>query len=65
MAAPKGKPAPAKEAPTKSKKPRFKGINHPKNLHKGFRSSGNKLLIRSALEAQRRKPAPLMTSEKK
>ena len=40
--------APAKEA-TKSKKPRFKGINHPKNCPKAFRSSGNTALIRAFL----------------
>ena len=60
-----GKPAaPKKEAApaAKGKKPRFKGINHPKNLHKGFRSSGNKVLIRAALEFQRRKPAPLIAT---
>jgi hypothetical protein len=40
--------ATAKEA-TKSKKPRFKGINHPKNCPKSFRSSGNTALIRAFL----------------
>ena len=40
--------APAKEA-VKSKKPRFKGINHPKNCPKAFRSSGNTELIRAFL----------------
>jgi hypothetical protein len=51
MAKGKGKPqsggAPAEAA--RSKKPRFKGINHPKNLHKAFRSSGNTYLIRAYL----------------
>ena len=48
-----GKPANKEEkaaaAPAKSKKPRFKGINHPKNCPKAFRSSGNKELIRAFL----------------
>ena len=45
------KSAPAKDATAagKSKKPRFKGINHPKNLHKAFRSSGNTFLIKAYL----------------
>ncbi len=34
---------------TKSRKPRFKGINHPKNMPKAFRSSGNTFLIKSYL----------------
>ena len=33
----------------KSRKPRFKGINHPKNMPKAFRSSGNTFLIKSYL----------------
>ena len=40
--------APAKEA-AKSKKPRFKGINHPKNCPKAFRTSGNTELVRAFL----------------
>ena len=39
----------AAAAGTKSKKPKFKGINHPKNIHKAFRSSGNTFLIKSYL----------------
>jgi len=61
------KPAPKKEAApaAKSKKPHFKGINHPRNIHKGFRGSGNGQLIKAALEAQRRKPvAPVASSTK-
>lgn len=43
--------SPAKEAPAagKSKKPRFKGINHPNNCPKAFRTHGNKALIRAYL----------------
>ena len=51
MAKGKGKPksdTPAKES-VKSKKPKFKGINHPKNCHKGFRTHGNKELMRAFL----------------
>ena len=61
------KPASKKEAApaAKSKKPHFKGINHPRNLHKAFRSSGNKPLIRAALEAQRRKPVATAPSGNK
>ena len=61
------KPAPKKEAApaAKSKKPHFKGINHPRNLHKSFRGCGNKLLIRAALESQRRKPVAAAPSEDK
>lgn len=36
-------------AGTKSRKPRIKGKNKPKNTHKAFRSSGNRYLIRAAL----------------
>ena len=36
-------------AGTKSRKPRIKGENKPKNVHKAFRSSGNGCLIRAAL----------------
>lgn len=36
-------------AGTKSRKPRIKGKNKPKNVHKAFRSSGNRYLIRAAL----------------
>ena len=62
-----GKPAPKKEAApaAKSKKPRFKGMNHPRNLHKAFRSSGNGPLIRATLELQRRKPVFITSSSDK
>ena len=62
MAGKPQKPAAAEKPAAKSKKPHFKGINHPKNLHKGFRSHGNKVLIRAALDQQRRKPAPIATA---
>jgi len=58
MASKPQKPAAAEKPAAKSKKPRFKGINHPNNLHKAFRSSGNKILIRAVLERQRMKPVP-------
>ena len=61
------KPAPKKEAApaAKSKKPHFKGINHPRNLHKGFRGSGNGTLIKAVLEDQRRKPIASVASSTK
>ena len=44
------KPSTGNAAPaTKSRKPRFKGINHPKNLHKAFRSHGNSVVIKAVL----------------
>lgn len=53
----KGKPAAAakSDAPAKSKKPRFKGINHPRNIPKAFRSSGNGPLIRAALSCSKKR----------
>ena len=54
----KGKPDAAKAADTsakKSKKPRFKGINHPRNVPKAFRSSGNGPLIRAALSSSKKR----------
>ena len=61
-----GKPAPKKEeAPkAKSRKPRFKGINYPRVLAKGFRVHGNKPLIKAALDRQRFKPAAVKESSK-
>ena len=55
----KGKPDAAKAAaaPAKSKKPRFKGINHPRNIPKAFRSSGNGALIRAALSCSKKRTA--------
>ena len=44
-----GGAAPTGGTVKKSKKPKFKGINHPKNLHKAWRSSGNGLVIRAYL----------------
>ena len=60
-----GKPAPKKEEvpKAKSKKPRFKGINHPRTLDKGFRIHGNKPLIKAALYRQRFKPVVVSTKE--
>ena len=57
--------APAKEASAaKSKKPRFKGINHPKNLDKGFRTHGNKPLIRASLDRMRFRPSAAPSESK-
>lgn len=53
----KGKPDAAKAAPAKSKKPKFKGINHPRNMPKAFRSSGNGPLIRAALGCSKKRTA--------
>lgn len=36
-----------------SRKPQFKGQNHPRNLHKAFRGSGNTLVISSVLNRGR------------
>jgi len=53
----KGKPDAAKTAaaPAKSKKPKFKGINHPRNMPKAFRSSGNGPLIRAVLSSSKKR----------
>lgn len=37
-----------------SRKPQFKGINHPADLHKAWRGSGNRLIIGAKLDNQRR-----------
>lgn len=66
MAGKPQKPAAAEKPAAKSKKPKFKGINHPKNLHKAFRTRGNRTLISAALDNQRRKPASFaLTSDAK
>ena len=55
-------PAPAKTpaAPAKSKKPKFKGINHPVDIPKAFRSSGNHILLSAALKRKNTKPSAMV-----
>lgn len=38
-----------------SRKPQSKGQNHAVDVHKAWRGSGNRLLVSSALERQRKK----------
>ena len=64
MAGKPQKPAAAEKPAAKSKKPHFKGINHPRNLDKGFRVHGNRKLIRAALDRQRRKPVAMEATDK-